>query len=294
VEPARARPGDAVLVSVLDTATPPSGTLADRPLRFWPAGPGRWLAVTPLPTETPPGPAAVALLADALPLVPALEVEPANFLSTRLDVPPRFIEPPASARKRMALDQAAIKKAYERPFGPPLVAGPFAVPLDVEPSGGYGDQRVYNGKVTGVHYGLDLPSPAGTPVGAGGDGEVVLARDCYMSGKTVLIWHGAGVFSASFHLSAMEVRGGDLVKRGQVIGRVGSTGRSTGPHLHWGVKVDGLWVDPRSITRLDLAGAALSVPLEAPERPGPPDPAVPPPPSAPPPPAAGGAAAPPR
>jgi murein DD-endopeptidase MepM/ murein hydrolase activator NlpD len=285
VAPARVRPGDAVLVSVLDTATPPSGTLADRPLRFWPAGPGRWLAVTPLPTETPPGPAAVAVLADALPLAPALEVEPPGFLSTRLHVPPRFIEPPASARKRMALDQAAIKKAYDRPFGPPLVTGPFAVPLDVEPSGGYGDQRVYNGKVTGVHYGLDLPSPAGTPVGAGGDGVVVLARDCYMSGKTVLIWHGAGVFTASFHLSAMHVKVGDLVKRGQAVGQVGSTGRSTGPHLHWGVKVDGLWVDPRSITRLDLAGAAPSAP---------PEPVEPPAPGAPPHPAAAGAAAPPR
>jgi murein DD-endopeptidase MepM/ murein hydrolase activator NlpD len=287
VAPAQARPGDAVLVSVLDAATPPSGSLAGRPLRFWPAGPGRWLAVAPLPTETPPGQAEVALLADALPLAPALEIVEPGFLSTRLDVAPRFIEPPASARKRMALDQAAIKEAYDRPFGPPLVAGPFAVPLEVEPSGGYGDQRVYNGKVTGVHYGLDLPSPAGTPVGAGGDGQVVLARDCYMSGKTVLIWHGAGVFTASFHLSTMAVKVGDLVRRGELIGRVGSTGRSTGPHLHWGVKVDGLWVDPRSITRLDLTGGGLSA------RPESPDPAQPPP-SAPPPPAAGGAAAPPR
>jgi len=294
VEPARARPGDAVLVSVLAATSPPSGSVAGRPLQFWPAGPGRWLAVAPLPTETPPGPASVAVLADALPLSPALEIVEPGFLSTRLDVPPKFIEPPASARKRMALDQAAIKKAYDRPFGPPLVAGRFAVPLEVEPSGGFGDQRVYNGKVTGVHYGLDLPSPAGTPVGAGGDGEVVLARDCYMSGKTVLIWHGAGVFTASFHLSAMEVKVGDLVKRGQAIGRVGSTGRSTGPHLHWGVKVDGLWVDPRSITRLDLASGALSARPDSPERLEPPDRVEPPPPSAPPRPAADGAAAPPR
>jgi len=104
----------------------------------------------------------------------------------------------------------------------------------------------------------------------------VLARDCYMSGQTLLLWHGAGVFTAYFHLSRMEVKDGAAVRRGQPIGRVGSTGRSTGPHLHWGVKVDGLWVDPRSAQRLDLATGEVSAP------------------PAPPPPAADGAAAPPR
>jgi murein DD-endopeptidase MepM/ murein hydrolase activator NlpD len=136
-----------------------------------------------------------------------------------------------------------------------------------------------------VHYGLDLPSPAGTPVVAGAGGEVVLARDCYMSGKTVLLAHGAGVFSASFHLSRIDVKLGEAVGPGQLIGRVGTTGRSTGPHLHWGVKVDGLWVDPRSAQRLDLASGEVSA------RPAAASPAPPP---GPPPPAADGAPAPPR
>jgi murein DD-endopeptidase MepM/ murein hydrolase activator NlpD len=186
----------------------------------------------------------------------------------------------------MALDQAALRKAYDQPFGPPLLRGPLTVPLEVEPSSRYGDQRVYNGKTEGVHYGLDLPGSAGDPVGAAGDGEVVLARDCYMSGNTVIVWHGAGVFTAYFHLSRMEVKAGDRVERGQRIGRVGSTGRSTGPHLHWGVKVDGLWVDPLSATRLDLASGELSAPPSA--APAPREPIEPPTPSA------GGAAAPPR
>ncbi len=282
VAPERARPGDAVLVSVRDAATLPSGTLAGRPLRFWPAGERRWLAVAPLPTEAVPGPATVEVMADGLPFAPPLELVPPGFASTTLSVPPRFIEPPAEARRRMALDQAALRKAYDRPFGPPLLIGPFTVPLDVEPSSRFGDQRVYNGKAEGVHYGLDLPGATGDPVGAAGDGEVVLARDCYMSGNTVLLWHGAGVFTAYFHLSRLEVKAGASVRRGQLIGRVGSTGRSTGPHLHWGVKVDGLWVDPRSAARLDLAAGEISPP---PEPPAPP---------APPPPSADGGAAPPR
>ena len=268
VTPVRALPGDAVLVEVVDAAAPPTGALAGRPLRFWPGGEGRWLAVAPLPIETRPGAAVVALLVDGLTLLPALEIAPPRFTSTTLSVPPRFIEPPASARKRIAADQAAIRQAYAQPFGPPRVRASFAVPLEVEPSGRYGDQRVYNGKTEGVHYGLDLPSPTGTPVPAGAGGQVVLARDCYMSGKTVLLDHGAGIFSASFHLSRIDVAVGQQVDQGQVIGRVGSTGRSTGPHLHWGIKVDGLWVDPLSALRFALGGGeaerATATPVETP------------------------------
>jgi murein DD-endopeptidase MepM/ murein hydrolase activator NlpD len=276
VAPARARPGDVVLVSVRDAASTPSGSLAGRPLRFWNAGEQRWLAVAALPIETPAGPAAVEVTADGLPYAPPLDITAPGFASTTLAVPPRFLEPPAEARRRMALDQAAFQKAWDQPFGPPHYQGPLTVPLEVEPSSHFGDQRVYNGSTTGVHYGLDLPGAAGDPIIAAADGEVVLARDCYMSGQTLVLWHGAGVFTAYFHLSRLEVKAGAAVRRGQPIGRVGSTGRSTGPHLHWGVKVDGLWVDPRSAQRLDLATGEVS--------------ATP----APPPPAADGAAAPPR
>jgi murein DD-endopeptidase MepM/ murein hydrolase activator NlpD len=192
------------------------------------------------------------------------------------------VEPPAAARRRMALDQEALRRAYDQPFGPPRLDGPLVLPLDAETTGGFGDQRVYNGKVDGVHYGLDLAAAAGERVGASGDGVVVLARDCYMSGQTVLVWHGAALFTAYFHLARMEVKVGEAVARGQVLGRVGSTGRSTGPHLHWGVKVDGLWVDPRSALRFDLAAGGLSAPPVVPA------------PAAPPPPSADGAAAPPR
>jgi murein DD-endopeptidase MepM/ murein hydrolase activator NlpD len=290
VSPERALPGDVVLVEVVGATAPPSGALAGRPLRFWPAGEERWLAAAPLPIETPSGPAAVALEVDGLMLLPALEIATPRFASTTLRIPPRFIEPPASARKRIAADQAAIRQAYAQPFGPPRVNAPFTVPLEVEPSGRYGDQRIYNGKTEGVHYGLDLPSPTGTPVPSGADGLVVLARDCYMSGKTVLLDHGAGVFSASFHLSRIDVEVGQRVGRGQVIGLVGSTGRSTGPHLHWGIKVDGLWVDPRSALRLDLGGGEAEGPTATPTEEASPSP----PPTEPPPPAADGAVAPPR
>lgn len=253
--PPRAHPGDAVLITVREAGDPPQGALLGRTLRFFDAGGGTWQAVAPLPTEAPAGPAAIRLSVAGAALPAALEILPAAFRSTTLDIPPRFLEPPAWARKQMARDQEALGRAYAQPFGPPGFEGPFALPADHERSGRFGDLRVYNGTTAGAHYGLDLAGPAGAPVAASNDGVVVLARDCYMSGRTVLLWHGAGIYTAYLHLSKMEVRPGATVRRGQRIGRIGSTGRSTGPHLHWGAKVDGLWVDPESLTRLDVVGA---------------------------------------
>jgi murein DD-endopeptidase MepM/ murein hydrolase activator NlpD len=270
VTPPVARAGDAVRVEVRDAEARPEGALAGRPLRFWHAGPRRWLAVAPLPIETAAGPALAGVSADGFQLAARFELAPPHWASTRLRLPPRFVEPPAAARRRMAQDQEALVRAYDQPFGPPRLDGPLAMPLQAEATGGYGDQRIYNGRTEGVHYGLDLGAAAGERVGAAGDGQVVLARDCYMSGQTVLVWHGAALFTAYFHLSRMEVKAGDPVRRGQVIGRVGSTGRSTGPHLHFGVKVGGLWVDPRSALRLDLGDAAVSAPEEPPPEPPPP------------------------
>jgi hypothetical protein len=247
---------------VHETATPPSGTLAGRPLQFWEAGPGRWLALAPLPIETAPGPAAVELTADGLPVGASLEVRPPEFRSATLTVPPKFLEPPPSARKRMALDQAAFDAVWAHAFGPPLFDGAMRRPLPgVEISSWYGDQRRYNGKLEGTHYGLDLAGKAGAPVEAAADGEVVLARDCYMTGLTIVLWHGPALFTVYFHQSKLEVKVGDRVAQGQVIGRVGSTGRSTGAHLHWGIKVGGLYVNPERFPA--LGGVSDPVPPPA-------------------------------
>jgi murein DD-endopeptidase MepM/ murein hydrolase activator NlpD len=264
VQPARARPGDAVLVTVSGAGGVPSGALLGRPLRFYAAGPDRWQAAAPLPTEATPGPVVLALDAAGEQVPAALEVVPAGFRSSTLSVAPRFLEPPASARKRIAADGAALAEAYGQPFGPPRYQGAMARPRQAEVTGRYGDQRVYNGKVSGAHYGLDLDGPAGAPVQASADGLVVLARDCYMSGWTTVLWHGAGVYSVYLHQSKVEVQPGQQVTRGQRIGKVGSTGRSTGPHLHWGVKVDGLWVDPDSMARLSIGEGPAATATVAP------------------------------
>ena len=153
----------------------------------------------------------------------------------------------------MEEDQAAFREAFSRPFEPPLFVGPFGPPREARVTGQFGERRVFNGKKQSQHYGTDLSGAVGDPVLATNDGVVVLVRDCFASGKSVAIAHGAGLFSVYFHLSDFDVRHREQVRRGQQIGKVGATGRVTGPHLHFGIKVIDLYVDPDSVYRLDFA-----------------------------------------
>lgn len=254
--PAAARPGDAVLVTV-SAGEAPRGTLAGRALTFWRA-PDGWRALAALPMETPPGPTPAVVEQGGARAEATLEVVPPGFASATLTVAPGFVEPPPEVARRIAADRAAFAKVWaSQGFEPPLFDGPFTLPRETLGGGRFGDQRVFNGKQASVHYGLDLRGRIGDPVRAPQAGRVVLVRDAYMSGKTVVLWHGAGVFTLYFHLSRIDVRPGARVKAGQRLGAVGNTGRSTGPHLHWGVKVDGLYVDPESLVAIDpVSGTA--------------------------------------
>jgi murein DD-endopeptidase MepM/ murein hydrolase activator NlpD len=263
--PAVVRPGDAVLVRV---PAPPgalvSGALGTEGLRFWDRGAERW-ALGALPIETPPGPFEVKIDAGGAAAAAALQVVEPGFPSKALRVAPRFVTPPPSAKARIEADRKAFARAYDRPFVPPLFTARFAPPHPGGHHGRYGDQRTFNGRKASVHYGLDVDAPRGAPVRAANDGEVVLARSCYYSGKTVVVWHGADLYTLYFHMDRLDVRAGAKVRQGDRLGIVGSTGRSTGPHLHWSVKVAGLYVDPESLLGIDFAAGAAP-----PRRPGPP------------------------
>lgn len=262
--PPAARPGDAVLVRVLGAATGavPTGALGGRPLAFWRAprrtgAPAEWRALASLPIETAPGALPVRVDAGGAEVTAALEIVDPNFPSRSLTVEDRFVEPPAGVKKRIAADRAAFAKAYARPFATPRfdarsVPG-FAWPREARLSGRFGDKRVFNEKRESIHYGTDVTGPVGAPILAAADGEVILVRDAYLSGRTVLLWHGADVFTAYFHLSRFETRTGAKVRRGQRIGRLGASGRVTGPHLHWSARVGGLFVDPESLLGIDFA-----------------------------------------
>ncbi|HET6923411.1 MAG TPA: M23 family metallopeptidase [Anaeromyxobacteraceae bacterium] len=267
LEPARARPGDAFAVTVRGVTEAPRGELGGRPLRFYPVA-GGFRALAGLPVETSPGTLELALTAAGpdgeTVLAAGLEVTEPGFAETELRVAQRFITPSPEAKLRMRRDQAAFRRAFDQPFEPPLVRDPFAWPREAELTGRFGDRRVFNGKKVSQHHGLDVAGATGDPVGAANDGLVVLVRDCYASGKSVVLWHGAGLYSVYFHLSRFAVKEGARVRRGDLLGLVGKTGRVTGPHLHWGTKLDDSYVDPESVLRLAAGDGAPARPAAAP------------------------------
>jgi len=273
--PVAARPGDAVLVSVeAAPEAPPRGTLAGRPLSFWREG-GAWRALAALPLETRVGEVPVDVETRADHASARLAIVEPGFPSKEIrGVPEKFVAPPPAVKARIDADRAAVAKAYARPFGPPLFRRGFAWPREAPLSGRFGDQRVLNGEKATVHYGTDVTGPRGAPVLAANDGVVALVRDAYLSGNTVILAHGAGVFTAYFHLDRIDVRPGQPVARGARIGRLGATGRATGPHLHWSARVDGLYIDPESLLAIDFRLA--TAPARAPRVPPAPPAGAPP------------------
>jgi murein DD-endopeptidase MepM/ murein hydrolase activator NlpD len=128
-----------------------------------------------------------------------------------------------------------------------LWEGPFVAPVPGPSNSAFGRLSVFNGKPGSRHQGADFQANAGTPVIAPNAGVVVLASDLYFSGNTVVVDHGEGLFSLMAHLSRVAVEPGASVGKGDRLGDVGATGRVTGPHLHWAVRLGGVSVDPLSL-----------------------------------------------
>ncbi len=258
VQPGQARPGDAVLIAVSGSAVMPEGTLGATPLSFVPCPLGA-CAFLGLGVEHPAGelPVEVVVAGErSWVLRGSIDVLPANFPKRQLKVSRRFTSPSRKDQQRSARDSAAFADAFDRDFEALLPVDGFGWPRPPVITAPFGDLRLLNGKKKSQHFGVDLDGETGAPIYASADGDVVLVRDCFASGNTVLVHHGARVFTAYFHLSAFEVAQGQQVKRGDRLGRVGKTGRVTGPHLHFGAKIDGRWVDPLSLLRLDLEAPA--------------------------------------
>ncbi|MBO9715683.1 MAG: M23 family metallopeptidase [Pseudoxanthomonas sp.] len=160
-------------------------------------------------------------------------------------VPPKTVEPPPEIAERIRREQAQVTAARARDDDRVDFAKPFAWPVQGRISGRFGNQRVYNGKPGSQHSGMDIAAPAGTPVLAPAAGIVTFAApDLYLTGGTLLLDHGFGISSNFLHLSRIDVRVGERVEQGQVIGAVGATGRATGPHLHWGMNWFDVRIDP--------------------------------------------------
>ncbi|HEY0506010.1 MAG TPA: M23 family metallopeptidase [Lysobacter sp.] len=160
-------------------------------------------------------------------------------------VPPKTVEPPPEIAARIEREQAQVTAARDRDDDRVDFAQPFIWPVQGRISGRFGNQRVYNGVPKSPHSGMDIAAPGGTPVLAPAAGIVTFAApDLYLTGGTLLIDHGHGVSSNFLHLSRIDVKVGERIAQGQVIGAVGATGRATGPHLHWGMNWFDVRIDP--------------------------------------------------
>ena len=146
--------------------------------------------------------------------------------------------------KLVAIERRKVGAAFRMISPRKLWAGPFMIPTTARRSSPYGVQSIYNETMHGWHRGTDFAAPLGSPVRAANHGVVRLAEEIPLSGNAVLIDHGLGVFTTYMHMSSITVRAGQRVRKGDLVGTVGSTGVATGPHLHWGLRVNGLYVDP--------------------------------------------------
>jgi murein DD-endopeptidase MepM/ murein hydrolase activator NlpD len=179
-----------------------------------------------------------------------VEVEKVSFKTQRLTLPSSMVDLDKKTLDRVVRERKQLKAALEPLRDERLWQGPFVRPVQGEITTAFGLRRFINEQPRSPHTGVDMRAPEGTPIRATNRGIVVLVDDMFFSGKSVVIDHGWGVFSMYFHLSEVLVNRGDRVATGAVIGRAGSTGRATGPHLHWGVRVNGARVDPLSLVKI--------------------------------------------
>ncbi|HEU4935488.1 MAG TPA: M23 family metallopeptidase [Vicinamibacterales bacterium] len=181
-----------------------------------------------------------------------------QFRTRKLTVDPAFVNPPPDAVERINREAAELNELWSHSEATRLWNGTFVRPVPDEANSAFGTRSILNGEPRSPHSGADFNSVTGTPIKAPNGGRVVLASDRYFTGNTVMIDHGLTLFSLFAHLSEIDVKVGEIVAAGDVVGKVGATGRVTGPHLHWSVRINSARIDPLSL--LSVMGAESKQP----------------------------------
>ena len=245
------QPGDVLHLALAVPAdvSAVTGTWHARAVPFVRAADGVWRALLGIDVDAGVGPktlqvAATTAGAAALTSTHTITVSPKAVRTRRIRVNPKFVTPPKSVLPRIERETALLNALF-RASSPDRFWGADAVrPVEGVAVSGFGVRSILNGLPRGPHNGLDLAAATGTPVYAPTPGVVAFAREFYYSGNTVIIDHGQGLFSTMAHLSVIDVKEGERVAQGALLGKVGATGRVTGPHLHWAVRLHGDRVDP--------------------------------------------------
>jgi hypothetical protein len=235
-------------------------SFADQRLSLFPhpaKGSGVYVGLAAIPLGATPGTESlsVAWIEDGRPHSHSVSFRIAAgvYGEERLRVDPRHVRPSPSDLERIRREQEKLKRVYASGSPARLWDSGFGLPVPGEVNGPFGTRRVFNGELRSQHSGVDFRAQTGDPVHVSGAGVVRLAEELFYSGNAVIVDHGAGVFTSYSHLSRIQVSVGQRVERGQFIGLIGATGRATGPHLHWGVKVNSVNVNPLSFLKLTTA-----------------------------------------
>ena len=255
-------PGEAVLLTFKAAAGPLTavrGTAFGQPFSAYPgASADTWHALVGIDLSVKPGRATIdadARLASGTPLAASLplKVGSKTFATRRLSVAPEFVTPPPAEQARIERERLLLNRVLSAISPRQLWEDGFGRPVDGEVISVFGVRSVFNNEARAPHRGIDFRGATGTPVRAPARGVVVLAEPLFFSGSTVILDHGLGVFSMLAHLSRIDVKPGTVALRGDVVGAIGATGRVTGPHLHWTLRLGSAAVDPLSV--LAVAGA---------------------------------------
>lgn len=249
--------GGVLLVELTASAHPRPGSIAGTwhgaPVPVW-SGPaqGTWRALLGVDLERPAGPSPLVVSGpDGASCSVSVGIEAGNFVVRRLQVAKRYVELSPKDQARADRDAARLKTIFAKTSPERLWEGGFRFPVaGAGPSDNFGQKRILNGEPRSPHAGVDFSVPSGTAVSAPQRGRVVLASTLFFSGRTVILDHGLGLFSFYGHLSAVAVETGEVVKTGDRLGAVGATGRATGPHLHWSVRINEARVNPLALVTL--------------------------------------------
>jgi murein DD-endopeptidase MepM/ murein hydrolase activator NlpD len=216
-----------------------------------------WYALAGIDVEQAPGNYALELTATttdghSLHTRQEVTVLPAHYKTTTLHVEEKYVQPDAATLQRIAADKVVKDAAFAHLISEPLWNGSFRSPVPFTATDSFGTRRMFNGELASIHRGTDFHAPSGTPVCAANDGRVIIAQPMFYEGNLVVIDHGQQFTTLYMHLSKIEVKVGDRVRKGQRLGLSGATGRVTGPHLHLSARWQGEWVDPVLLLHLPL------------------------------------------
>ena len=238
-------PGGVLIVDVGNAADPaPQVQWKGRDVLVTSDG-GRFKAVVGLNLSTEPGNYTLDVTeAGGTKRTLPVKVTPKTYIEERLTVAPGMVNLSPQDQARVESEQARLDAARDTFSAMSPATFQLITPVAGRRSSSYGKRRIFNGEARNPHSGMDIAAPTGTPIKAPADGTVIEAGDFFFSGNVVYVDHGHGFITMYAHMSAFAVKKGDVVKAGQVIGKVGATGRVTGPHLHFGVLLNGSSVDP--------------------------------------------------